>query len=188
MVSEANGIERLVEALLFVAEEPAALEDLARALQVHVGEVEEAVGRLAEALSSRGLRVARSDGRLQMVAAPEASAAIERFLGMDLSVKLSAAALETLSIVAYRQPVTRATVDAIRGVNSDAVLRSLSAKGLIAPVGRLEQVGRPVLWGTTFEFLHYFGVCSLGELPTLPDLEAPPGGLEGSAPSATSSA
>lgn len=187
---EACRIECLIEALLFVAEEPVTPAELAQALETDVEQVVEAVERLEQSLSERGLRLARLGERLQMVAAPEAGAAIERFLGLDLSMRLSAAALETLAIIAYRQPITRAQIDTIRGVNSDAVIRSLRAKGLVAPVGRLEQAGRPVLWGTTFEFLHYFGIRSLAELPPLPEGEdangtAPPSDAATDAPQAT---
>jgi segregation and condensation protein B len=90
---------------------------------------------------------------------------IERFLGLEISGKLSSASLETLSIIAYRQPVTRAQIEAIRGVNSDSVLRSLIRRGLVEEVGRVETVGRPILYGTTFEFLEQFGLQSLQELP-----------------------
>ena len=104
-----------------------------------------------------------------MVTAPEASEAVERYLGTDHAPKLSAAALEALAIVAYRQPVTRAQLEGVRGVNCDGVLRTLTARGLVVPVGRLEQAGRPVLYGTTFDFLEYLGIGSLEELPKLPD-------------------
>jgi segregation and condensation protein B len=164
-------IDALLEALLFVADGPVSLDDLARALDVTPETLEEAVQRLIATGAQRGLRVAHVGRRLQMVTAPEAAPVIERFLGLANTGKLSAAALEALAIVAYRQPITRAQIEAIRGVNSDGVLRTLLARGLIAPVGRLEQAGRPVLYGTTFEFLQYFGIQSLDELPSLPELE-----------------
>lgn len=161
----------LVEALLFVADGPVALEDLARALASDTKTVRQTVERLIEASSERGLRLVRSGSRVQMVTMPEAASVIERFLGLNLSSKLSPAALETLAIIAYRQPITRPQIDALRGVNSDGVIRTLVARSLITPVGRLEQVGRPILFGTTFEFLQYFGIESLDELPSLPELE-----------------
>jgi segregation and condensation protein B len=102
-----------------------------------------------------------------LVSAPESAPYIERFLGLSLSGKLSAAALETLAIIAYKQPVTRPQIEAIRGVSSDGVLRTLISKGLIEEVGRLETVGHPVLFGTTFEFLQYFGLSALSDLPAL---------------------
>jgi len=102
-----------------------------------------------------------------LVSAPEAAPYVERFLGLSLSGKLSAAALETLAIIAYKQPITRPQIEAIRGVNSDGALRTLMSKGLIEEVGRLDSVGHPILFGTTFEFLQYFGLSSLSELPPL---------------------
>ncbi len=156
-----------VESLLFVANEPVALSDLAQTLDVSTSEVTDTVERLSEAYTGRGLRIQHTNGRVQMVTAPETAPAIERFLGLELSGKLSEAAMETLSIVAYRQPITRPEIDGIRGVNSDSVLRTLLARGLIEEVGRQEAVGRPILYGTTFEFLQHFGLESLDDLPAL---------------------
>ncbi|HUM68654.1 MAG TPA: SMC-Scp complex subunit ScpB, partial [Chloroflexota bacterium] len=99
--------------------------------------------------------------------APAASSAIERFLGLELTTRLSQAALETLAIIAYMQPVTRPHIDQIRGVNSDGALRSLLSKGLIEEIGRKETPGRPILYGTTPEFLQHFGLTMLEELPEL---------------------
>lgn len=167
-VVPANGsITSLIEGLLFVADEPVALSDLARALEVSTREVSQAVNRLCEAYAGRGLRIQRVNGRVQMVTAPETAPAIERFLGLEFSGKLSQAGLETLAIIAYRQPITRPEVDAIRGVNSDSVLRTLLVRGLIEEVGRKETVGRPILYGTTFAFLQHFGLESLDDLPPL---------------------
>ncbi|MHB1293851.1 MAG: SMC-Scp complex subunit ScpB [Anaerolineae bacterium] len=179
---EASDIDRLIEALLFVANGPTNLEDLAKAIEVEVEAVEEGLSRLRDGLEGRGVRLERVGRRVQLVSAPEASGAVERFLGLDVSGKLSPASLETLAIIAYRQPITRAQVDAIRGVNSDGVIRTLLAKNLVAPVGRLEQVGRPVLFGTTSDFMQYFGLTSLEELPNLPELGEPVEGSSLSAP------
>ena len=157
----------LIEALLFVADEPTSVERLAQVLMTDEATVEGALALLQEQTASRGLRLQRKGQRVQWVTAPEAAGVIERFLGLDLSSRLSPAALETLAIVAYRQPATRADVDAVRGVNSDSVLRSLVTKGLIEEVGRLEQAGRPILYGVTFEFLQHFGLTALTDLPPL---------------------
>ena len=160
-----------VEALLFVADGPVELDNLAAALDVTVEEIEGAIARLREREEQRGLRLQMVGRRVQMVTMPEAADAVEAFLGIGMGGKLSSAALETLAIIAYRQPITRARINAIRGVESDGVIRTLVAKGLVDKVGVLEQVGRPVLYGTTFEFLEYFGIDSLDALPTLPELE-----------------
>ncbi len=160
-----------LEALLFVADGPVTLDDLARALGCTREEVGQGVEELIGASTDRGVRVVRSGSRVQLVTAPETAPSVGRFLGITASGRLSTAALETLSIIAYRQPVTRAQVEAIRGVNSDAVIRNLIGKGLVESVGRLEQAGYPELLATTFEFLHYFGIRSLNDLPPLPDVE-----------------
>lgn len=161
----------LLEALLFVADGPVQVDELAKAMECDQDTVLQAVQQLASRFQNTGLRITHEKTRVQMVTAPELAPWVERFLGIDTSGKLSAAALETLAIIAYRQPITRAQVEAVRGVNCDGVMRTLLAKNLITQVGRLEQAGRPLLFGTTFEFLQYFGIKSLDELPTLPELE-----------------
>ncbi len=158
-------LESLVESLLFVADRTVTVQDLATALEVEVQDVETALQTLNAAYLDRGVRLQRRGDRIQLVSAPEAGPAIERFLGMEISGRLSSAALEALSIVAYRQPVTRIQIEAIRGVNSDSVLRSLVRRGLLEEVGRAETVGRPILYGTTFEFLQQFGLQRLQDLP-----------------------
>ena len=150
---------------------------MATALQADGKVVEQTIRRLCDRWGQRGLCIVRAGDRVQMVTAPDIGPVIERFLGITSSAKLSAAALETLAIVAYRQPITRAQVEAVRGVNSDGVIRTLLARSLIAPVGRMQQAGRPILFGTTFEFLQYFGIESLEELPRLTDPEDGPNGL-----------
>ena len=164
-------LDRLLDALLFVADGPVGVEDLARTLEIDRGAIDQAVGRLMELNSTRGTSIVRLGSQVQMVTAPDAGPVIERFLGLNVSAKLSSAAMETLAIVAYRQPITRAEIESIRGVNSEGVLRTLLAKSLVASMGRLDQAGRPILFGTTFEFLSYLGIRSLEELPRLPDLE-----------------
>jgi segregation and condensation protein B len=164
-------LARLIESLLFVASSPASVAQLAQALAVGEADVEPALERLAEACISqrRGLMVQRKGDRVQLVTVPDAGPYIERFLGLDLTAKLSQAALESLALIAYRQPITRAQIEAVRGVNCDGVLRTLLARGLVEPVGRLDQAGRPFLYGTTFQFLQYFGIEDLEQLPPLPD-------------------
>ena len=108
---------------------------------------------------------------VQLTTAPESSAVVERFLGLEVSARLSQAAIEVLAIIAFIQPVTRPQVDQIRGVNSDSSLRTLLSFGLIEEVGRLETPGRPILYATTPDFLQYFGLNSLGELPPLAEEE-----------------
>lgn len=164
-------LKSLLESLLFVADRPVTVESLVTALDVAVDELESALQALDNEYQGRGIRLQRKGDRLQLVSAPEAGSYIERFLGLEISGRLSAAALEALSIVAYRQPVTRTQIDVIRGVNSDSVLRSLVRRGLLEEVGRAETVGRPILYGTTFEFLQQFGLQGLGDLPDWQELD-----------------
>ncbi|NOX61415.1 MAG: SMC-Scp complex subunit ScpB [Chloroflexi bacterium] len=166
-MSEEDHLVMLVESLLFVASEPAAIRRLAQALDVTPRRVEKALDRLEQELHRRGIRLQRHNDAVQLVTAPEASDVIETYLGLDLTTRLSRAALETLAIIAYRQPITRPQLEAIRGVSCDGVLRTLLNRGLVEEVGRLEQAGRPILYGTTFAFLQYFGLASLDELPPL---------------------
>ncbi len=158
-----------VESLLFVADGPVSVGRLAEALEVTPGQVERALADLEAAYAGRGLRLQRSANRVQLITAPEAASYIERFLGLETRTRLSRAALETLSIIAYRQPITRPQIEIIRGVGSDSVLRTLLRAGLIEDVGRAPTVGRPILYGTTFEFLQHFGLQGLDELPPLGD-------------------
>jgi segregation and condensation protein B len=164
-------IKSLIESLLFVADGPVAVERLAAAIGAQRLAVEEALEALSEEYEQRGLRLQHKGGRVQIVTAPEAAPHIERFLGLELTSRLSTPALETLAIIAYQQPITRAGVEAVRGVNCDSVLRTLVSKGLIEAVGRLPQAGRPIVYGTTFEFLQYFGLQDLAELPPLAEGE-----------------
>jgi len=165
----------LVESLLFVAAAPTPVARLAQVLETNVEAVEAALAALTAACQhgQRGLRVQRRGDHVQLVSMPEAATCIERFLGLDLSSKLSQAALETLAVIAYRQPVTRADIEAVRGVNCDGVLRTLITRELVEAVGRLEQAGRPFLYGTTFRFLQYLGLDSLTALPALPESAGP---------------
>lgn len=165
-------LSRVVEAILFVTDTPVAPAALAQATQATVEQVEAALAALEATLAERGLRLQRFRGAVQFVTAPDMAPWIERFLGLELSGKLSTAALETLAIIAYRQPITRAEIDAIRGVNSSGTLRTLIQRELVEEVGRLETVGNPYLYSTTPAFLHYFGLPSLAALPPLDPDEA----------------
>jgi segregation and condensation protein B len=171
IVAPPAGLPLLLESLLFVASEPVQIVRLAQILDASQEAVEIALADLAITYrtSQRGVRVLRKGDRVQLVSAPEAAAYIERFLGLDLTTRLSPAALETLAVVAYKQPLTRADVEAVRGVNCDGVVRTLLARELIEPVSRLEQPGRPFLYGTTYRFLQYMGLESLNDLPPLPE-------------------
>ena len=156
-----------LEALLLVAPGPVTPGQLATALEIEPAEVEAGLAGLAADYQERGLRLQRHAGQVQLTTAPEMAPLVERFLGLEATTQLSRAALEALAIVAYQQPVTRPQIDAIRGVNSDGVLKSLLSKGLVQEVGRGEGPGRPILYSTTPEFLQHFGLTSVTELPPL---------------------
>ncbi len=156
-----------IEAMLFVSAEPVAVQQLAAALDVNATVVERGLKELEQALAQRGLRLQRHGGRVQLTTAPEISSLVEKFLGLEATTHLSRAALETLAIIAYQQPCTRPQVDAIRGVNSDGMMKSLLSKGLIQEAGRTEGPGRPILYSTTPEFLQHFGLSSILEMPPL---------------------
>ena len=159
----------LVESLLFVAPEPVKVSSLAAALDERPERVEEALQQMAMSQMERGLRVQRQGDRVQLVTPPEAALFIERFLGLDLTTRLTPAALEALAIIAYKQPVTRAQIDELRGVSSDGVLRTLLHRGLVEQGERLDTAGRPFHYRTTFDFLQHFGLQSLDDLPPLED-------------------
>ena len=156
-----------LEALLFVAAEPVATAQLATALDVSVSVIERGLNELDASLQSRGLRLQRHAGRVQLTTAPQLAELIERFLGLEATSHLSRAALETLAIIAYQQPVTRPQIDSIRGVNSDSMMKSLLSKNLILESGRADGPGRPILYSTTPEFLQHFGLNSILEMPPL---------------------
>ncbi len=159
-------LKACLEALLFAASGPVSVSQLAEALGMKAEVIELELNNLAEEYDQlRGLSLQWHAGKIQLTTAARYAAEVEKFLGLEATARLSRAALETLAIVAYRQPITRPGVDAIRGVNSDGVMKSLLSKGLIAETGRTEGPGRPILYGITSEFLQQFGLSSLAELP-----------------------
>lgn len=155
-----------LEALLFVAERPLTRREIATIAAVSTDTVDARLGDLEVELRGRGIRLVTAGEQVELATAPEAGALIARYVGAD-GVRLSPAALETLAIVAYRQPVTRAVVERIRGVDSDYVLRSLTHRRLVVEQGRADAPGRPILYATGFEFMERFGLTSLDELPHL---------------------
>jgi len=173
----ALGLDARLEALLFVTGSPVPPPRLAEALGVPLAQVEAALTALEAALEPRGLRLQHHRGGWMLTTAPQAAPDVARLLDLESTVHLSRAALETLSIIAYRQPATRPLIDSIRGVNSEASIHTLLRYGLIEESGRGEGPGRPILYSTTQDFLHHFGLRSLDELPPLEvaaDSMAPP--------------
>ncbi len=160
-----------LEALLFLASEPLPAADLAEAIEVGVDEVEDLCQELADAYrdEERGLAIRRAGGGWRMYTAESSWPVVERHVLAGRTGRLSAAALETLAVVAYKQPVTRAAVGEVRGVNPDGTLRSLIARGYVEEVGRADAPGQPVLYGTTARMLEDLGLDTLDELPDLAD-------------------
>jgi segregation and condensation protein B len=179
-----SGIARLklaIESILFVADDPVEISTLARITESSAEEVAQAVEEIAEASRGRGFRIQRTGTAVQMGSAPEAAAYVERFLGVDEDSRLSGAALAALTVIAYRQPVTRPELERILGKNCDWGIATLRARGLIAEVGRSPSPGRPYLYGTTFRFLEHFGLGKPADLPPLPELAAAAMEAEGGA-------
>lgn len=169
---DADALAIALEALLFVT--PTALPAAALAEVTGAGpaQMERALARLQSQLEGRGIQLVQERNGYRLVSDPAYAYWVERLLGMELSSRLSVAALETLAIVAYRQPVTRAEIDAVRGVNSSATLRTLVQRELVEERGRRDAVGNPYLYGTTAHFLRYFGLPSLDALPPISPTEA----------------
>ena len=164
--------ETNLEAILFAAANPVPTAQLAIVFGIPLKEVDALVGRYAESLekNARGIRLLRRDGSVQLMTAPESAAPVEAFLGIEAAQKLTRAAIEVLTIVAYKQPISRPGIEAVRGVNSDSVVRSLESRGLIEEVGRADTPGRPLLYATTADFLRYFGLTSIADLPPFEEI------------------
>ena len=161
----------LLEALLLVSPEPAELRDLAAAAGVAVSAVDDALTTLNDN-PARGWVVIRHRDTVHISSAPRFAPYVRRFLGLDREARLSGAALETLALIAYRQPVTRAEIESLRGVDSSGVLATLYARGLIEVAGRLPTMGNPHQYVTSLEFLKQFGLRSLADLPPLAEVAA----------------
>lgn len=162
-------LDARIEAVLFVAGEPVPVEVLAQALNCSAESVQQAVPSLRASLMGRGLGLVQVGRSLQLTTAAAAAADIRRYMQADEQISLSTAALETLAIVAYRQPVTRSQVESVRGVNCDSAMRTLLRLGLVTELERLDQPGRPIAYGTTPAFLRLFGLAALDDLPRLPE-------------------
>jgi segregation and condensation protein B len=171
-------VARGLEAVLFVADEPLSSASLAQAVEVDRREAERQLEGLAEVYATQGSGIVlrRVAGGWRLYTNPDAAPAVERFVLSSRHSRLTKAALETLAIVAYKQPVTRHQISAIRGVDSEGVLRALVDRGLLAEVGREEGPGRPLLYGTTADFLERLGLASVGDLPPLAPLLGDNGG------------
>ncbi len=160
-------LEAVIEAVLFVAGDPVPVTQLAEWLDVPQQAVQDALPRLAQQLQGRGISLLFHEQRVQLISVVVAAPVMRRMLGQSGTTKLTNAASEVLTIIAYRQPITRAQIEAIRGVDCSTLVRQLQVRELVVEVGRMDTVGRPVLFGTTEQFLRQFGLTSLAGLPIL---------------------
>lgn len=162
----------VIESLLFVSGRPLERAELCKLLDVDDTAISQSLQALEHTLEQhkRGIRLQHLGEQVQLVTAPENARYVAALLGLPMTAKLTTAAMETLAVISYRQPVTRAQIEAVRGVNSDRALASLIQHGLVTEVGRAQTVGRPTLFGTTSEFLQLFGLTSLKQLPYVNEL------------------
>jgi segregation and condensation protein B len=171
---EMSEYKAIVEGLLFAAgDEGLSLQQIASVLEIKEEQAKEIVSALKEEYErgQRGIQLVELAGVFQLATKKEHAPYLKKLVESPSSTSLSQAALETLAIIAYRQPITRAEIEEIRGVKSDKPIQTLMARALIKEVGRAEGTGRPILYGTTKEFLDYFGLKTLEELPPLPELQ-----------------
>jgi segregation and condensation protein B len=168
-----NGkLKSALECMLFVYTQPLSVQQAAKALGIDEIDVDVAIHELRLEYADRGLQIIRIAGGYQMCTRSEYSEYISALLKPERT-RLSRAGLETVAIVAYRQPITQPEVDAIRGVNSDGVIRTLMEKNLVKQIGRKDTPGRPMLYSTTEEFLSHFGLNDISQLPELEDIILP---------------
>lgn len=170
--AEPEDLAVALEAVCFALNRPVTLSEVASILGRSSAAIAAAADSLAGQLRARGLMLQRHGDQLQLVTRPQTAWAVQRALQPERPTRLSRPALETLAIVAYRQPLTRAGIEAIRGVNCEAVLESLERRGLVAEVDRQDTPGRPRLFGTTLRFLQIVGLERIDDLPPLGDDEA----------------
>lgn len=168
----ADALKRAVESILFVADSSVDVKTLARLTESSEADVLAAIELLTEESAKRGVRIQRAGEAAQMVSAPENTTYIQRYLGIDENARLSPAVLATLTVIAYRQPITRGEIERILNKNCDYGVQMLKLRGLITEVGRANSAGRPYLYGTTFKFLEHFGLEKPEDLPSLPELES----------------
>src|SRR6202171_240635 len=164
-LSGLDDLRKQAEAVLFSLGAAIEVRRLADALELDLSTLAAVLDALGTSLEGRGLMLQRHDDMVQLVTRPEAAAAVRRLLNPEVPGRLSPAAYETLAIIAYRQPLTKAAIEDVRGVDSERVLEGLLGRGLIEEVGRMDAPGTPRLFGTTLRFLQLLGVGSLGDLP-----------------------
>src|SRR5579863_1008583 len=160
-------IAAAIESVLFVSGRPLEYDELRKLLDIDAVSLDDGLQALTHQLESqqRGIRLQRLGTQVQLVTAPENARYVAALLGLPMTARLTTAAMETLAVIGYRQPITRAQIEAVRGVNSDRALASLIQHGLVLEIGRAQTVGRPALFATTADFLQQFGLTNLEQLP-----------------------
>jgi segregation and condensation protein B len=166
-----DALKRIIEGVLYVADKPVEIGFLARITGADARWVDEIVATLASEYQTRGIRIQRNGDSIQTVTAPESAPFIQAFLGIDENQRLTYGAIVALTVIAYKQPITRPALEKVLGKNCDWHVASLKARELITEVGRANAPGRPYLYGTTFRFLEHFGLERPEDLPPLPELE-----------------
>lgn len=170
-MTKGNVLKSKLESLLFVAEKPVSVKELASVTGNMLSGVQNALAEIGTDYETKGIRLIRKGEYFSFVSAPENAKEVSTLLNEELRHDLSQAALETLAIVTYKQPITRMEIEELRGVNTDQIVRSLMIRGLIAEVGRKESIGKPILYGTTMEFIQYFGLDAEEKLPKIEELQ-----------------
>ncbi len=165
-----KNLKSKIESLLLVAGKPVSLKEIANNIGKSVAEVQNEINSLIEEYKNRGFRIIKKDEKYLLVSAQENAELVAKFLNEELRYELSAAALETLAIIVYKQPITRAEIENIRGTDCSRILRVLMIRGLIEEVGRKESPGRPILYGTTVKMLTYLGIESEDQLPKMEEI------------------
>lgn len=160
-----KNIKSIIESILLVAEKPVSAKELSTCSESMLSDVQKALADLINEYKDRGIKIIKKGNYYSLVTDPINSLVVSKYLNEELRHDLSKAALETLSIITYKQPVTRIDIEEVRGVSSDHLVRNLLIRGLIQEVGRKESPGRPILYGTTMEFLQFFGFNSEEEIP-----------------------
>jgi len=168
-ISSKPKIKSAIESLLFVSGDPLTIKDISNALEISTNTIKGILDEMIKEYEEekRGIKLISINGEFQLVTKAENSNYIQKLLKKNKRQSLSQASLESLAIIAYKQPITRVDIDEIRGVKSESAMQRLLEKDLIKEVGRLEVPGRPILYGTTEEFLRQFGLKELNELPSL---------------------
>lgn len=168
-----KNLKSQIESLLLVAGKPVSIKEIANTVGRNIAEIQKELNSLVEEYKDRGFRIIKKDEKYLLASAQENAELVAKFLNEELRYDLSAAALETLAIIVYKQPITRAEIESIRGTDCSRIIRVLMIRGLIEEVGRKEAPGRPIIYGTTVKMLTYLGVENEEQLPKIEETAVP---------------